>query len=106
MMNAPKYTEYLGERARSSGITFLRKKLMPLDEAYAIPNSARLTWSSTRLVSEPASMLVSGFREMAGRGSSWSAGRSAIAPMLAPPKQDWRIEVSRLELFKPTASVE
>lgn len=37
MMNAPKYTEYLGERARSSGITFLRKKLTSLDEVYAIP---------------------------------------------------------------------
>ena len=39
VMHAPKYMQYLAERARAAGIPLIRKRLSSLDEAYNLPET-------------------------------------------------------------------
>jgi prepilin-type processing-associated H-X9-DG protein len=49
MMNAPAYVLYLGELARSRGITMVRKRLTSLDEAYTVCGRVDLVVNATGL---------------------------------------------------------
>jgi D-amino-acid oxidase len=42
VIDAPKYTQYLGEKVRSKGIPIVRKKLTSLDQAYNTPEFGRV----------------------------------------------------------------
>jgi glycine/D-amino acid oxidase-like deaminating enzyme len=42
VMNAPRYMQYLAERARSAGIPLIKKRISSLDEAYDLPEVGRV----------------------------------------------------------------